>query len=683
MAIYHLLYRTNVAGRVPTAANMPAGRLGLNLVDERIYFTNEAGTVVEPQPRAHTHTVSEITNLATSYLPLTGGQMNGGPIVLGTSSVGTVYGTTTGVTRSAYNLLPSGGRYSATGSVTGAMQILFPPEATTSTTGLICALEVDILQNSGARTPTTMWVDGTYTSGTWSNTSVLTLTGDSVQNLTVRFGVSGGAPAIWIGEVDTAWTTPSFTLISALIKGTTPQASNAVYGVGWNITPVTAFGTVQQTNSDNLPLAKPSAAPTAQLLPTTAHDLNTYTAPGEYYQGTVVAALPEYNYPIQQLGFLAVQTFGTATEQVYTSRVDPSRMFWRTKTGASSWSPWVEVAQASNVQSFNGAIPNAADLNTYVERGLWTINSSAIAASGTNFPAPYSGFMTVMSGAAFGSGIALTSGVTQVYYSANSAAIYTRMLLNSVWTAWAAGSKAANLTTQNLNDVIEAGTYFMNSDASATAALNYPVLLAGVLEVIPAFSGNLQVMQRYTTRSATIPRIFVRNRFTTSQTWFSWIELPSLDTAGKIPAAQIPDLDAAKITSGTFAPARLGSGVGNNTMLVLGPTGVPLWAPTYPAVVTQAGTTLNLSSVFAGSYNRTTSATAVTFNVTTNPDWVAGFEIHFRQAGAGAITFVAGSGVTVNAPAGGSLTTAGAGSTVTLKCVATDTYDLFGQVLAA
>lgn len=63
MAIYHLMYRTNAAGRIPAAADMPLGRLAVNLTDERLFFKNASNVVVEPQPRAHTHPISQISDL--------------------------------------------------------------------------------------------------------------------------------------------------------------------------------------------------------------------------------------------------------------------------------------------------------------------------------------------------------------------------------------------------------------------------------------------------------------------------------------------------------------------------------------------------------------------------------------------------------------------------------------------
>ena len=374
MAIYHLLYRTTVAGRIPTAANMPSGRLGLNLTDERIYFTNASGNVVEPQPRPHTHTVSDITNL------------------------------------------------------------------------------------------------------------------------------------------------------------------------------------------------------NAQLLPTTAHDLNSYSTQSEWVQTSQAGADAGTNYPIALPGFLEViansstsvlQRFST-----FTTAQTTRRMFFRTK-GTGSWTNWVETPTNYGSLAYLGAVPDASDLNTFLDRGIWQIANSTTAAGGTNFPAPYSGYLIVLSTAVQGSGATITSGVTQLYYAANTNVSYTRSLVNGTWTDWGGNSAATVLTTQNLNDVVGAGTYYMNSDATATAILNYPVELAGVLEVVRAPSGNMQVMQRYTTRNATNTRIFVRNRFSTSLTWFPWLEITSL-----IPQSSTVDTTAGRAMIvgafglGAWAPNLTTYGFGNDFNLI-------------------------------------------------------------------------------------------------------------------
>lgn len=91
--------------------------------------------------------------------------------------------------------------------------------------------------------------------------------------------------------------------------------------------------------------------------------------------------------------------------------------------------------------------------------------------------------------------------------------------------------EATALNTQNLNDVVTPGTYYMNSNAGATVELNYPALLAGILEVQTAVSGNVQVTQRYTTNPASNPRTFVRIRFGTGLLWGNWFELARYDQA--------------------------------------------------------------------------------------------------------------------------------------------------------
>jgi len=86
-----------------------------------------------------------------------------------------------------------------------------------------------------------------------------------------------------------------------------------------------------------------------------------------------------------------------------------------------------------------------------------------------------------------------------------------------------------------------------------------------------------------------------------------------------------------------------------------------------------------LLSSDASSYMRQISASAN--DITVNSYLFSyGIAVTFHQAGAGQITFVEGSGVTINTPPNGSLSTRGQGSTVTLICVAVDEYDLIGDV---
>lgn len=96
-----------------------------------------------------------------------------------------------------------------------------------------------------------------------------------------------------------------------------------------------------------------------------------------------------------------------------------------------------------------------------------------------------------------------------------------------------------------------------------------------------------------------------------------------------------------------------------------------------------AGTAYDLLNADKGKYLRLTDAAAKTVTVRPNATEALddNAEWHFRNTGAGDATFVPGSGVTINAPAGGSLVIP-QGGTVTLKRVAVDEFDLIGQTVA-
>ncbi len=97
------------------------------------------------------------------------------------------------------------------------------------------------------------------------------------------------------------------------------------------------------------------------------------------------------------------------------------------------------------------------------------------------------------------------------------------------------------------------------------------------------------------------------------------------------------------------------------------------------STITKTGTAENLLAADVGAYQRFTATTAKTLTV--RPDGThalpADGEWHIRNAGAGTLTIVAGSGVTINSPAGGSLNVP-PGGTVTLKRVALNELDLLG-----
>ena len=83
----------------------------------------------------------------------------------------------------------------------------------------------------------------------------------------------------------------------------------------------------------------------------------------------------------------------------------------------------------------------------------------------------------------------------------------------------------------------------------------------------------------------------------------------------------------------------------------------------------------------AGTYIRFNNAVAITFTIPPNSSVAvpAGTEIHFVQAGTGALSVAAGSGVTINSRSA-DLTLAGQFAVAFLKKVSTDVWDLNGDL---
>lgn len=98
--------------------------------------------------------------------------------------------------------------------------------------------------------------------------------------------------------------------------------------------------------------------------------------------------------------------------------------------------------------------------------------------------------------------------------------------------------------------------------------------------------------------------------------------------------------------------------------------------------VNDASSNYNVDAEDWNDYRRMTDTSAKTVTVRPNATHAipANYQQHFRNSGDGDLTFVEGSGVTINAPYLGSLVVPPSGA-VTLKWVATDEYDLVGETL--
>jgi hypothetical protein len=108
---------------------------------------------------------------------------------------------------------------------------------------------------------------------------------------------------------------------------------------------------------------------------------------------------------------------------------------------------------------------------------------------------------------------------------------------------------------------------------------------------------------------------------------------------------------------------------------------VPSVTSAPPASATQSGTSYTAAATDGNTYIRFTNASAVTFTIPPNSSvaFPTDTEITIEQAGAGALSVAAGSGVTINSRAS-DLTLAGQFSVAFLKKVATNTWTLNGDL---
>ncbi|WAI82535.1 MULTISPECIES: pyocin knob domain-containing protein [Achromobacter] len=287
----------------------------------------------------------------------------------------------------------------------------------------------------------------------------------------------------------------------------------------------------------------------AAVLPTATHTLNDYVTPGVWYQASIAGATAGgASYPTAQVGFLEVVATGTPVLQVFTTRnATPAiqQRFWRVRVTSTTWSNWKEVVDTTIAYTYQGGLASGVNLNDYTQRGTWVQASSAAAAAGINYPIAQSGYLSVLS-AGYPGGTAAT-GCSQIYHAANSNRLFFRALVNSTWTDWVeVGRLDANgripntqfpLSVSNpagtdANNLTSPGLYYNNSDAQATAALNWPEQLAGSLFVeaaeVVAGSANQQITQTYTTRNGSggVLRTYKRVRFGGGAgVWGLWQEL--------------------------------------------------------------------------------------------------------------------------------------------------------------
>ena len=212
----------------------------------------------------------------------------------------------------------------------------------------------------------------------------------------------------------------------------------------------------------------------AVLLPTAAHNLDTYVSPGDWYQGAAASASVANNYPVGALtGFLTVKTFGAATLQEYTNRATANQKFWRTKTGASTWTLWSEAATTAAAVT-RASLSAVTDANTLIaDNTYYTWTGSTI--PGANFPGyQAAGYMQV-----FWHSATVISQELTLLVTGGKPLKFARFGNSStgVWQPWkvtGAFNSAAWLPTSNMGDIDVDGLGVYRWNAARSAYLLSP-----------------------------------------------------------------------------------------------------------------------------------------------------------------------------------------------------------------
>lgn len=196
------LYYSTTASTVPLAANLVAGELALNTLDEKLYFKNSSGVVKLLASNAVTAPVTTITFGTTGLTPSTA-----------TSGAVTVAGTLapanggTGIANNAAMTVTGSGNFAYTRTLTGTTNVTFP------TTGTLATL-------AGTETFTNKTITGT-------KETVFTITDGAAFEINPA---NGGIQTITLG----ANRTPAATNFTAGQSVTLMIDDGSAYAITWS-----------------------------------------------------------------------------------------------------------------------------------------------------------------------------------------------------------------------------------------------------------------------------------------------------------------------------------------------------------------------------------------------------------------------------------------------------------------
>ena len=191
---------------------------------------------------------------ADAALPRAGGTVTGNIHIDQNADNGNISYTYPGGT---YVPKPNGASYATTTSgFTGAIAIKLPT-ASWNKSDMI-SFNVDIFDYAGGSEgeSVSLYVYGyQYGTGTWTHCGAVILSDRKDRDYTVRFGHDGTRAIVYIGETTTAWNYLQVTVRDFQAGYSAESATD--YDNGWEIAVnQTSFSNVQQTSSNNYPVAK-------------------------------------------------------------------------------------------------------------------------------------------------------------------------------------------------------------------------------------------------------------------------------------------------------------------------------------------------------------------------------------------------------------------------------------------
>lgn len=261
-------------------------------------------------------------------------------------------------------------------------------------------------------------------------------------------------------------------------------------------------------------------------------DLNNYKSPGRWMQPSIANASAGTNYPAKTAGALVVlkTTDSNSCRQMYYP-FNSTFIFTRIYNGdQEKWYSWEVIKSTGTIHPrdvmLNTESIGGSNLNAYTEPGVFFQTDIKISSTGLNYPED---------GVA-GSLIVLKTGAVsrkQIFHLHDKPIFYIREMANSVnsWSQWILFSpQSMELGSSNLNDITMAGNYVQSLSSNASQSRNYPVNVAGSLEVVRTASFNNKVadthsvLQRFTPYFyAKIPgTFFVRIYNAEQKKWSTW-----------------------------------------------------------------------------------------------------------------------------------------------------------------